>query len=94
MLDKAAAEITITGFSGDMEAIRMAVLASYDVRSDSAALRRIVEIEETQRAAFFDKLRNTYSIRREFHAMQVGIPRGSGRLHDKLIALGFQVSAV
>ena len=92
MLEKLVAEVPLIDCEDDMEAIQMAVLASYDVRSDSAMLRRIMEIEAGGRAEFFDSLRNGYGIRREFHAMQLRLSAGSESLAGKLTALGFQVT--
>lgn len=94
MLEREMAEVTITDFSSAMEALEMAVLTSYDVRSDSATLRRMLEVEGAQWASYFDDLRNHYPIRREFHAMGVNIPKGADDLQNKLTALGFHVSII
>lgn len=86
--------ITIDDDTSEMEAVQMAVLAAYDVRSDSAALRRLLEINEDGRGRFFADLRNNYPIRREFTAMSVSVPESAVDLRMKLVNLGFRVNQV
>ncbi|MGI9229558.1 MAG: 4-phosphoerythronate dehydrogenase [Gammaproteobacteria bacterium] len=73
----------------DLEAVKMAVLASYDARSDSAALQRISSLPRVSRPAFFDSLRTNYPIRREFPNTQLQLPPARPALREKLTALGF-----
>ena len=73
------------------DALQMAVLACYDVRSDSISLRRILDIAAEERGVYFDDLRNHYPLRREFPAMRVELPAPAGAAGDKLAALGFEV---
>ncbi len=75
----------------DLEAIQMAVLASYDVRSDSTGLRQLLVGEQKITGNSFTDLRNNYPIRREFSAMTVEIHNNSENLKEKLIRLGFSV---
>ncbi len=77
-----------------LEAAALAVLSSYDVRSDSASLRAILELERDDRADYFDGLRNHYPLRREFPAMQVELQSCSRQVGEVLSALGFQVSEI
>lgn len=87
----AIAEIPIVSGAGDMEAVRLAVLASYDVRSDAAQLRRIGDLDEGERAAYFSALRDGYPMRREFPAHSVVVPARMTSCSSMLAALGFAV---
>ncbi|MBI4005610.1 MAG: 4-phosphoerythronate dehydrogenase [Gammaproteobacteria bacterium] len=75
----------------DPDAMQMAVLAHYDVRSDSAALRRILEISEEQSGYYFDDLRRNYPVRREFPATTINVSPRKHTLSHKLKLLGFNV---
>ena len=85
-------ELNLSGFDRAIEAVQMAVLASYDVRSDCAGLRGIGEVEPDKQGAFFDSLRVDYPLRREFAAMRVVLPDDTGPLHDNFSRLGFTVA--
>ena len=93
-LDNTVAEITLTAASGVLDAAQMAVLASYDVRTDSSALRQVLDLPSAQRGVYFDDLRRNYRIRREFNALQVNLPAGCAALADRLAGLGFRTSVV
>ena len=86
-------ELSLAGFDNEMDAMQMAVLASYDVRRDCAALMPISEFDLPRRAAFFNSLRANYPTRREFHALQVHMAcaDGDSGLYEKFAALGFTV---
>ena len=85
--------IPISEFENETEAIQMAILASYDVRSDSACLRQLLAVEEDITGDTFMELRNNYPIRREFSAMTVEFhDNTSGILKEKLSKLGFTVT--
>ena len=75
----------------DQDAIQMAILASYDVRGDSASLRQIPEISIEQRGQYFDELRKNYPVRREFPATVFRLPENRKTLVGKLKKLGFNV---
>ncbi len=75
----------------DQDAIQMAILASYDVRSDSASLRQLSGIGIEQRSQYFDELRNNYPVRREFPATVFHLPESRETLIGKLKRLGFNV---
>ncbi len=85
------AEINLSGFSRGFEAIRTAVLAAYDVRSDCAALREIEGIDLERRGDFFTSLRADYPFRREFAELQVILPEQSDLVRSMLSALGFTI---
>ncbi|MBI2993967.1 MAG: 4-phosphoerythronate dehydrogenase [Gammaproteobacteria bacterium] len=88
----AVAAIPIAPGMGEMEAVQMAVLAGYDVRSDAAQLRRIGGLDEGERAAYFTALREGYPMRREFPAHTVSVPPHMTSCSDRLAALGFSVT--
>ena len=71
----------------DEVAIQTAVLASYDVRRDDAALRRIGQSSE------FDYLRKNYPVRREFNSIEIELPAEKSRLAAQLRWLGFIVKS-
>ncbi len=75
----------------DQDAIQMAILASYDVRGDSASLRQIPEISIEKRGQYFDELRKNYPVRREFPATVFRLPEDRKTLAVKLKQLGFNV---
>ena len=82
------------GLSPDMseeDAIQMAILASYDVRSDAASLRRLPEITMEQRGRYFDELRKNYPVRREFSSTVIKLSDSQNMLAEKLRQLGFKV---
>jgi erythronate-4-phosphate dehydrogenase len=75
----------------DQDAIQMAILASYDVRGDSASLRQLSAISFEQRSQYFDELRKNYPVRREFPATVFRLPEDRKTLAGKLRKLGFNV---
>ncbi|MEN8215952.1 MAG: 4-phosphoerythronate dehydrogenase [Pseudomonadota bacterium] len=88
-----AAPLTRLTFSNtidDKAAIQTAVMASYDVRRDDAALRRISQA--TQPSAYFDNLRKNYPMRREFSCVEIELPAEKSALAAQLRGLGFTVS--
>ena len=84
-------ELPLSTDIDDEDAIQMAILASYDVRSDSVSLRRLPEIEIEQRGHYFDELRKNYPVRREFSATVIHLPERKKTLVGKLKRLGFVV---
>ncbi len=87
-------EFKIAEDVNDQDAIFMAVLTHYDVRSDGAALRRMLEISKEQSACYFDELRKNYPVRREFPATTVHIPSNRDGLAQKLMRLGLTVNYI
>jgi erythronate-4-phosphate dehydrogenase len=77
---------------GDEDVLRDVVLASYDIKADDANLRKIADAAPDQRAAYFDRLRADYPVRREFVATSVRAQGASPGLIRKLDALGFTVT--
>lgn len=91
-LESVVSEISLTDSPAADDALRLAVLASYDVRTDASALRQVLEIAPERRGEYFDELRRDYRIRREFDALQVNLSAASATLAEKLADLGFRVS--
>lgn len=60
----------------------------YDIRQDDSRLRAF-DGDETERAAYFDGLRKSYPIRREFRFTQVALRNAADPLLEKVRGLGF-----
>jgi len=78
----------------DDDAIQLAVLQSYDVRSDASALMELMNLEDNKRAAYFDSLRKNYPIRREFTGRNIQTSRMNDELKQQLQQLGFNVETL
>lgn len=76
----------------DEEVIREAVLTVGDIVGDDARMRRILKQPPEQRPQFFDRLRKTYPIRREFHNTRIVLTHPRASLKKALSALEFKVS--
>ena len=75
-----------------MTAVQMAVLSSYDVRSDAIVLRRLAAGDAATLARGFAETRNTYPLRREFPAHSVRLSPGTLQdIRAALDTLGFQI---
>ncbi len=66
------------------------VLNCYDPAHDSAALKRMLELPASVRAACFDRLRRDYPVRREFPAHRFTPPGPAAGTAPALRALGFR----
>lgn len=62
----------------------------YPVNRDDFNMREILLIELERRGAFFDELRKTYPVRREFAGTRIVLPAGQERLMEKLGGIGFR----
>jgi erythronate-4-phosphate dehydrogenase len=65
---------------------------AYDIERDDRNLRMIFSVPKNERPAYFDRLRNEYPVRREFHSMTVTTDGQSGKLLGTLRNLGFQLN--
>ncbi len=83
--------IDLAEYNKPIDAIQMAVLSSYDVRTDSSPLRGMLDVSQNSRAAYFSDLRNKYPVRREFTAMTVSLAGRSDGVQEQLVKLGFKV---
>lgn len=72
--------------------VQLAVMQSYDVRSDAVALRNLVTFEEKECAAYFDSLRKNYPVRREFTCRIIRSDNMSNEVADQLEQLGFKLN--
>lgn len=77
----------------DDTAIQLAVLQSYDVRSDAIALRELMNMPRSDRAAYFDSLRKNYPIRREFTNRRINVKKLNNQMQQRLLALGFKTGS-
>jgi erythronate-4-phosphate dehydrogenase len=91
LLDAGIQELKIDMEVNDFDAIAMTVTAHYDVRSDAAALRRVLEIDRGEAGYYFDELRKNYPLRREFSATIIKLPVNRHHLANILSQLGFTV---
>jgi erythronate-4-phosphate dehydrogenase len=94
---KEAVEDPVIGLdngAGSEEALVRSVLRrAYDLDADDARMRGILDLAETgERARYFDMLRRTYPVRREFANYRVRLSRPDARLAAGLSALGFGAS--
>ncbi|MGB1800292.1 MAG: DUF3410 domain-containing protein, partial [Gammaproteobacteria bacterium] len=84
--------------NNDDDTIQLAVLQSYDVRSDAIALRALKDMKQQDRAAYFDSLRKNYPIRREFTNRTIQANNRANNITmsstQKLQQLGFKVESI
>ncbi len=85
-------EISLNPQDTDIDALSLAVLASYDVRSDAAALRHMLEDDVTDRSDYFSALRNNYPVRREFSSLYIKLAKEAESLRHILQTLGFHAA--
>lgn len=85
-------EIRITEWISELDAVRSAVLASFDVRTDAARLKRMLALEPGGDSEYFSEMRRHYRYRREFSAHRVGLGRVETSLAQRLQAVGFNVT--
>lgn len=71
--------------------IRKLVLACYDPRLDSAALKAALALAPAARSALFDRLRRDYPARREFGFVRVRVPANRPDLRRAVAGAGFRV---
>ena len=53
------------------DSVQLAVMQSYDIRSDAVALRNLMTLPEQEHADYFDSLRKNYPVRREFTTRKI-----------------------
>ncbi len=76
----------------EQDAILEAVRKIYRIDQDDARLRRIFDEPAENRGKFFDNLRKTYPVRREFQNTDVIVGDVNSSLAKKLKGLGFKVT--
>jgi erythronate-4-phosphate dehydrogenase len=75
----------------DEQILHDVVQRIYVLNRDDFNTREILLQPEGERGAFFDNLRKTYPVRREFQNTIVEVPQGRSTLADKIAGIGFQV---
>jgi len=75
--------------SNEQEALLSAVRKIYRIDRDDARLRRISDRPAEQRGDFFDGLRRSYPVRREFQNTRIIIEDRNSSLAKKLEGIGF-----
>jgi len=75
----------------DEDALRDLVLTVYDVEGDDRRMRGILDVPSSDQAPYFDDLRKTYPIRREFHNTAVEADPAAPSLIEKIAGLGFRL---
>ena len=63
----------------------------YDIAFDDAQLRGVLLLPLSQRKEYFQKLRSTYRIRREFSNAIVNLPPQYSSMKSQLSSLGFRL---
>ena len=66
------------------------VLTVYDIEADHRRLRKIAELPPPERGPYFDHLRKTYPVRREFPNTTVETAGVSAALRERITGLGFR----
>ena len=89
-------EVTLRPAPGSLgqEALYSIVLQAYNVLKDDENLRALQTLSPEEAIAAFDRLRNKYPLRPEFHHYIVEIPQGEIALAGTLEGLGFGISFV
>jgi erythronate-4-phosphate dehydrogenase len=76
---------------GTEETLKNIFRQVYDIRKDNENLKRMIGITRDGAAEYFDWLRKSYPLRREFNNYSVFIPRGYHELEEILSVLRFNV---
>ncbi len=77
--------------SGVSAMLRAAVFSVYDIRADDARLRAMLALPPDEQAAYFDRLRKEYPVRREFSSTSVLVDEADCECEPILRGLGFPV---
>ena len=84
-------ELDLSEVDNPIEAVRLAALACYDVRTDCAAFREMETIAGNSRSEFFTSARTDYPFRREFSDLRVILSGNDAAVHEKLSGMGFDI---
>ncbi len=86
------AEITVDHESGDEQAIiQDTVQQIYVINRDDFNTREILIVDQEQRGKWFDDLRKSYPVRREFQNTKVVLTKDDASLARKLKGIGFDI---
>jgi erythronate-4-phosphate dehydrogenase len=94
LTDSGGGAIAEENFTINEDDVPLAIMQSYDVRSDAIALTNLTSIKDEKRATYFDSLRKNYPIRREFTSRTIETIKMSDEAKQKLQQLGFKVKAL
>jgi len=84
-------KMTFTAAAEERKALRTALRACYDPRTDDVKLRLAMKGDASDRAEAFDDLRRNYPVRRECSSLKVQL-KGAGRsMQDSFKAVGFKL---
>lgn len=86
-------EVTLEAGLALDAAVTAAIGAAYDIEADDARMRRLADLPDAERAAYFKSLRKNYPVRREFPETAIRAPGASARALAALKRLGFPVLA-
>jgi len=78
-------------YHDDDDVIQLAVMQSYDVRSDANALGNLKSISREKRVSYFDSLRMNYPVRHEFTNRIIQTNKITNDTKQRLQQLGFTV---
>ena len=73
----------------EQDVVRQTVEKIYDISRDGSNLRQILSEPREKRGEFFDNLRKTYPMRREFQNTRVIVRDRNSSLANKLKGIGF-----
>jgi erythronate-4-phosphate dehydrogenase len=85
--------VTDTIEYNDDTAVQLAVMQTYDIRSDAIALRELISMPSGERGVYFDSLRKNYPIRREFTNRRINTKNLNNEMKQCLLELGFKTGS-
>lgn len=89
----AVSELKLNPDSGSEQDVLLgAVEKIYDIKADDVRLRQVLETKAEKRGEFFDGLRKSYPVRREFQNTSVIVEDNNSSLAKKLKGIGFLLS--
>ncbi|MBN2090569.1 4-phosphoerythronate dehydrogenase [candidate division KSB1 bacterium] len=78
----------------DEEILYQVIKQIYDIELDDKNLRRLLEKSVSEQGPYFDHLRKSYRIRREFYNYRLNLPAKKPELKDIFRQLGFKINTV
>jgi len=86
--------INLIDCDNEIDAIKIAVLSSYDVSIDSVVLKELQNINADNRGNYFLDKRKNYPLRREFTSTAVSASKEYSTLKYKMETLGFRMTYI
>jgi erythronate-4-phosphate dehydrogenase len=84
-------EMTVNENENFTEILADVVFKVYDIKEDDVNMRKILSLEGKEKRDYFDGLRSSYNIRREFFNTRLKLNTENENLKDSFRALGFDV---